>query len=489
MCVNKFKQLGLNGMILSVCDLTKLKQELGLTNLIQWSSFEKCVLQLRNMEQLDLSKHIIENYNLTPTSIVKNNFINNTTTNMSRQTPQVISPQIPINVFNQTNKNVSNNTKAYVNLNEENNTFSADQQNSYSEMEEPESLWKTELQLKSNSGPKLKCQIKKPQLLDSFSNNIQPSSIYSEQIKPKSIRQLSLQQPKLNSPKISNILTNTPVSQVFKPGFNSQSSVDLRTIFGPKLSNPINQPYRKLKKRQKNYKHPQQSIFLPAITFSNIITNPFAQSSLLYNSKQFVTNSNHTKVTNSLTSNLKQNKHIYCHHQYNHNMAYDNSHEFEDRHPNDTSQSSNGQQTIYPKFNHFSIISSSIPKLIQTHCDTSNLNKDLPSQTIFSCNQENQIMNKLAQTKLKSNKKSCRPSSKKRARQMNLKETLISLTTPNYLTLSMPIDYDYDSSNEECTCHYWFKIDETKEKCTISEPSLHVDTTESSTNEDLCNNY
>ncbi|KAK4470559.1 hypothetical protein MN116_006102 [Schistosoma mekongi] len=293
--ISKIQQLNINGIVLSVCDLEKLKQELMIST-DDWQQIYKLLTCLRSLsgdefraftEKLQYTGGIpsngfdegdlIDGYNVnlrsneqhTRNPVSSHTLVTSLpslnseklsyasdyklkTANpfLVRQTPWLISPKIPITSLSSNGKSL----EAFQEFAHQQRPSpdNSDQQNSCSAMEEPESLWKTNSSayVPTNAD---KVLVKQHSLLDGtienshFINNSNMFSLTEDFSKMKEVRRASKHQNNAEegidksevkgapSYSLKKGQHNSSHSNRFtiKNGYASRSSIDLRTVFGP----------------------------------------------------------------------------------------------------------------------------------------------------------------------------------------------------------------------------------------------------------------
>ncbi|CAH8578016.1 unnamed protein product [Schistosoma rodhaini] len=300
--ISKIKQLNINGIVLSVCDLESLRQEL-MIEISDWQVIYKLITWLRSsstdghrtfsessqqrlggissnefdvsdlltgynmnfkgkyqQSQQRLSNHTLltsmPSLNSEKMSCASDQKPKISNPFLVRQTPWLVSPKIPITSLS---NGKSLEPFQEFTLEQRPSPDASDQQNSCSAMEEPESLWKTD-DFTNVSVTKDKTPVTHPNMLvGSIENShiISNPNLFSHQegsSKPKEIRKTSKHLNNLeviiNKPEVKvtpghsfhRSLQNSMHSNRFvnKNGYASRSSIDLRTVFGPEQKNPPN---------------------------------------------------------------------------------------------------------------------------------------------------------------------------------------------------------------------------------------------------------
>ncbi|CAH8556132.1 unnamed protein product [Schistosoma intercalatum] len=301
--ISKIKQLNINGIVLSVCDLENLRQEL-MIEISDWQLIYKLITWLRSSStnghitfsessqqrlggissnEFDVSD-LLTGYNMTfkskyqqPQQRLSNHTLltsmpslnsekisctsdqKSKTSNpfLVRQTPWLVSPKIPITSLSSNGKSLE--PFQEFTLEQRPSPDTSDQQNSCSAMEEPESLWKTD-GLINVSATTDKTPVPHPNMLvGSIENShiISNPNVFSHQeglSKAKEIRKASKHpnnhEININKPEVKvtsghsfhRSMQNSLHSNRFvnKNGYASRSSIDLRTVFGPEQKNPPN---------------------------------------------------------------------------------------------------------------------------------------------------------------------------------------------------------------------------------------------------------
>ncbi|CAL8071147.1 unnamed protein product [Calicophoron daubneyi] len=265
------KRNNINGLVLAVCDLNKLRQEMAM-NFGDWQLLQKMIVYLRNREEtyLEASGPGIRNRQQFQSgefddsesgSLVnslifrnKNTMILNdgavspnpkatTQQNLVRQTPWLLSPQVPTLTTSADNPSRltpdANFSQAY-------HLEANDYQNSLSGMEEPESLWKSTVPVDTHSQPS-----------PLVNSSVRPSLVSQNQFarSPKHIRDNDTKQEVYKSSRSG--FENQAFTQDTNRGkdgnfsihshgksnkhhrhangkqYTSRSTVDLRTALGP----------------------------------------------------------------------------------------------------------------------------------------------------------------------------------------------------------------------------------------------------------------
>ncbi|TNN20252.1 Kinase D-interacting substrate [Schistosoma japonicum] len=293
--ISKIKQLNINGIVLSVCDLEKLKQEL-MINTEDWQQIYKLLTWLRSLptdefraftEKSQYTSGIasndfdegdlIDGYNINliskdqqPRNPISSHTLVTSVPSLNseiishaserqfktsnpflvRQTPWLISPKIPITSLSSNGKSLE--PFQEFTHQQRPSPDNSDQQNSCSAMEEPESLWKTNnlTYVPTNAD---KVLVKQQSLLNATNekSRIMHNAnlfFFTENFsKQKEVRRTSKHQNNAeedidksevkvapNYSFIKDIQNSCHFNRfAIKNGYASRSSIDLRTVFGP----------------------------------------------------------------------------------------------------------------------------------------------------------------------------------------------------------------------------------------------------------------
>ncbi|VDQ05879.1 unnamed protein product [Trichobilharzia regenti] len=498
--LTKIKQLKINGIVLSVCDLEKLRQEL-LIDSTDWHLIHKLLTCLRSSTTDGLSivsetsqkrvsrmssheselveltsghhsahrskhqqpQHQANNQNLV-TQIPLLNFeksdskVKTANAFPVRQTPWLISPKIPITTL-------SSNGKTYEPFQEfpcqqHPSPDSSDQQNSCSLMEEPESLWKNNnLQsVPSNVDKSLSSSTLPPQQISrlyGLTENPQQlghSSAFSnvegfviKNSKRNRVKRALIEQHKRRQQQC--LLTQTPnFNYLMDPRFYHQPFV------GPGSNQGANLFTHEL------------------LNETGLSFDPRLQSTKVPSTKRFIRQPRHkydyqTHMNDTAVQMTNGNKNVVGAEHPNHmiNLTASNAHiqqnclyESPNNYESETDESIQSPENKNVHLN-FSRQKHSILNHLK-HCPPSfHTTTVFPSPALTP----GQLAS-LQKDENNNNNIIVNP---------NTEFFPSGVTNPHLYSLPIPCD----SETEMCTCDYWFEMEKAREKFTISEPSLRAE--------------